>query len=596
MTKFRCQDNFKYQITKPKVLSFLLCALVFFSALCFGICNLSHAQQTEDIEVTLDLSLATTPLPKIFKPNIDLGGRGLYQDKSWPQSLAAREVLDIWQKDIGFNGLYRMQYSLWDIHELLRDKDTQDKLLENYSEVIKRITDSGGTVILSIFGTPAGLGRVLDKKSPPVDLRAFKEFAKGIVRDLSCKKKYNIWYEIWNAPDLDDFFLGRKQDYLNLYRAFAESINELRAEEKIYIPVGGPSTSAWFQDLEGNTIITPEKSLIYELIKFCYRYHLPLDFISWHSYSTDPQAEKENTIYKKSAVNLIRDWLTYFNFDRNTPLLVDEWNYDRNANILPERKEKSYIAASFIPSRLKNMFEADINYQIYFCLEDFQNNKEGVVRNVGAFYFDSEHSGYKGGSKAIYNIFRMLNSLGNSRLETKLDDEFVGCIATKSEDGLVLLLYNYIDPDIGSNYLSKNIASLSGGERKALLNLIKANKIDAVIHKKTEISSLHVTARVKNLLSKARELNERAEKLISTPRKIKINIKNLKDCDLFLRYVIDPKCSLDCGFKPAEEKEIDPLSLSELELNLDPYSVQMIMLKKKPKEVEKVENNTEKKE
>ncbi len=38
----------------------------------------------------------------------------------------------------------------------------------------------------------------------------------------------------------------------------------------------------------------------------------------------------------------------------------------------------------------------------------FQNNKEGLVRNVGIFSYDSEHSVYKGSPKAVYNAFRML--------------------------------------------------------------------------------------------------------------------------------------------------------------------------------------------
>ena len=373
------------------------------------------AQQTDDLEFTVDANSSVIALPKIFQPNIDLSGRGFHRQTTWPQGLAAPEVLDAWGKEIGFGRMYRLQYNLWEINQFAKDKEGQGKLLDNYESVIKKITEAGGIVILDIFSTPAGLGQTLDKKSPPWDFRAFKELIKNHMRLLSCNKRYNIWYEVWSAPDLDDFFLGRKQEYLNIYRAVAEAAKELGAENKIYIPVGGPATSWWFQNFDYNTIITAERSLIYELIKFCYRRQLPLDFISWHAYATDPKAEKETTLYKKkTAIALIRDWLSYFDFDRNTPLIIDEWNYDTSANILPERQEKSYIAASYIPSRIKKMYEAGINYQLYFCLEDFQNNKEGVVRNVGVFGFDSEASEYKGAPKSIYNVFRMLSSLGNS--------------------------------------------------------------------------------------------------------------------------------------------------------------------------------------
>lgn len=540
--------------------------------------------QDGEIEFSLDTSANTIPLPVIFKPNIDLSGRGFNRDALWPQELAAKEVLAGWQKDIGFSGFYRLQYNLWEIHQLGKNKDLQNKLLANYENIIKNISDSGGTVVLDIFGTPAGLGRVLDKRSPPLDLKAFKALVKDIIRELSCNKKYNIWYEVWNAPDLDDFFLGRKQDYFNLYRAVAESVKELENEAKIHIPVGGPSVSWWFQDLDGNSIITPERSLIYELIKFCYKYRLPLDFISWHGYSTNPAAEKENSIYKKPAVTLIRDWLSYFNFNRNTPLIIDEWNYDRSANVLPERKEKSYVAASYIPSRLKNMHEAGINCQIYFALEDFQDNKEGIVRNVGAFSFNSEYLEYKGRPKAIYNVFKMLENLGSGLFASKLNDDFTGAIATKSGEDIAVIIYNYIDPEIAINFLTMNITALNGAERKTLLNIINSNKLEKIMSKSENISSLRSTKKLKDLLKKALELNERAKKLETSERNIKLSIKNLKDRYLYQRYTIDSSCVYNCEFMPLEEKEINFTGAYQETLTLKPYSVQMILLKKKPKE------------
>jgi len=596
---------------KTGVLLFSVCALILFCALNFDICNLrlgilnlSLAQEA-DLEFTLDIASNTTPLPKVFKPNIDLSGRGFNREITWPQATSVKEALDIWQKDIGFKGLYRIQYDLWEINQLSKDKELQNKLLSNYEFIIKSISDSGGTVILDLFGTPANLGRVLDKKSPPRDLRAFKALVKSVIRDLSCNKRYNVWYEVWNAPDLDDFFLGRKQDYLNLYRIVAESIRELRQETKIHILIGGPSVSWWFQSIDGNTIATPEKSLIYELLKLCYHYHLPLDFITWHGYSTDPGLEKEATIYKKTSVTLVRDWLSYFDFDKNTPLIVDEWNFDTSANLLAARGEKSFICASYIASRIKNMHEAGIDYQLYFCLEDFLRNKAGVVRNVGIFSFDPEDTEYKDSPKAIYNTFRMLSNLGNDMFPQKLDDEFAGAIATKSEDGAVLLFYNYIDPDIVMNYLSKNIANLKAGERRILLNIVNSDKLQKIMLRQLDISTLHATNKVKNLLKKALELNDKTNKFEYTARNIKISIKNLnpvknlrkkdgdnstpsgeKDNYLYQRYTVDSACSQNCEFTPREQKDITAAETYQEVLTLNPYSVQMIILKKKPKEPE----------
>jgi len=544
-----------------------------------------------DLEYAVDLNANAVPLPKIFSPNIDLSGRGSYSDPAWPQSLAAPEALDAWEKNIGWKGIYRLQYNLWEISQQAKDKQLQDKLLANYESVIKRVSDAGGTVILDIFSTPPGQGKVLDKKSSPVDLKAFKEVVKGYIRELSCNKKYNVWYEVWSAPDLDNFFLGRQQEYLNLYRAVAEAVKELEDETKIHILVGGPSTSWWFRNLEGNNILSPEKSLIYELIKFCYSYKLPLNFITWHAYSTDPYAEKRLTAYNKEFIVLIREWLSYFNFPQDIPLLVDEWNYDSGANVLPERKEKANICASFIPSRIKNMYHAGINHQVFFSLEDFQDNKEGVVRNVGAFWFKNGSSGYSGGPKPIFSVFKMMASLYNNLLQpqVRVNDEFVGAIATRSQEEAAILIYNYIDTDIFRNCLSREIALLNEAERKSLLGIVKSERAGKIMRRELNPADLRLSAKVQAILRKAQELNDNAEKFKVSPRNFNVTLKNLKGKYLYSRFTLDGQNLSGTEFKPVEEKSVEAADNAYQEtLILNPYSVNLVILKPKPPEPEPV--------
>ncbi|MBM3244686.1 MAG: hypothetical protein FJZ15_02735 [Candidatus Omnitrophica bacterium] len=534
----------------------------------------ARSQQGDDLLFSLDVNSNTINTPNIFKPNIDLSGRGISSDPAWPQELSSHEALEAWHKDIGFSGMYRLQYNLWAIQQFANEKEKQDKLLANYEDIIKKISDSGGTVILDIYGMPAGMGKILDKKSPFFNFSDFKALVKSHIKSLSCEKRYNIWYEVWNAPDLDDFFLGRRQEYLNMYRAVAESIKELETEYRINIPVGAPSVSWWFQNLDGNTIITPERSLIYELIQFCYGYRLPLDFISWHSYSSDPKIDKEVTRYNKAAVALIRDWLSYFHFNRDMPLIIDEWNFDSGLNTAPERAEKAYISASYIPSRLKNMYDAGINYQLYFSLEDFSNEKENVIRNVGI---------RKETPKASYNIFRMLASLGrNMYFSSRIEDEFAGIIASKGKDFYALIVYNYIDPGIALNYLSRNISRVGEAERRFVINLIKKGQLQKILRNELDISTLRTTKRLKNLIKKAYDLNVASGKFKKNSRNIKINLKGLKNHYVYQKFVVDDSCSADCKFLPVEEKEVFASGPYEEVISLKPYSVALIVLKVKP--------------
>jgi hypothetical protein len=560
---------------KKRVLLFLIFYLFFWA-------GVTPAQIPDELEFNLELNSPTVILPKMYKSSIDLSGRGAHHDIALPQTIAAGDALGTWQADLGFSNFYRLQYNFWEIEQLNDNKAAQEKLLSNYEEIIKKISDNGGVVILDLFGTPDGLGRVLDKNSSPHNLEAYKELVKGTIRKLSCEQKYNIWYEVWNAPDRGDFFIGEKLEYFNLYRAVSEVIKELSQETKIHIPLGGPSVSAWFKNIEPNNILLPEHSLIYELIKYCYSYRLPLDFISWHAYSSDPAEEKQNTIYNKPFVKLIRDWLSYFHFDSNIPLVIDEWNFDSEANISVKRGKNAYVTASYIPARLKNMYEAGIDYQTYFSLEDFGGNKTGVIRNLGIFSFDLAHPENKGYAKASYNIFRMLNLLGQDLYTVGLSDEFAGVIATKSPDYLALLIYNYIDPQAAMNYLSHNIVDLNNVERKAALNIVKSDRMKKVLSGQLDVSTLRLSPKVKKMFSHAIELNNLVNKFLATNRKIKVSLKGLKDMYVLSKYVVDSNCSQNCEFKPQDEKDIDFNQGYVETIEASPYSVQLLVFKKKP--------------
>lgn len=558
-----------------RVLLFLIFLPFFLNGPCF-------AQTSDELEFNLDLNSSTVALPKIYKSNIDLSGRDIHRDIVLPQTVACADTLGTWQADLGFGNFYRIQYNLWEIQQLANNKIAQKKLLDNYEKLINKISDSGGTVILDLFGTPYGLGRVLDRNSAPHNLKAYKELVKDTIRKLSCQQKYNIWYEVWNAPDLEDFFLGERSEYFNLYRAVGEAVRELYQETKILIPLGGPSVSAWFRNIEPNNILSPESSLIYELIKYCYNYRLPLDFISWHAYSSDPQEEKQDTIYNKPFVKLIREWLSYFHFDSNLPLVVDEWNFDGSANILPERGKNAYISASYIPARLKNMYEAQIDYQTYFCLEDFGGNKAGVARNLGVFSFDLAHSESKAYAKPSYNIFRMLNLLGQDLFTAAVIDDFVGVIPTKSQDYLAILIYNYIDPLAAMNYLSRNIVYLNNNDRKAFLNIVKSDRMEKILAGQLDIATLRLSAKAKGMLGRSIELKNLVNKFSVTNRKLKISLKGLKDTYVLSRYIVDSKCSRDCEFEPKGQKDVDFNQDYVETVELSPYSAQLLVFKKKP--------------
>lgn len=567
-------------ITSSKKLSMtFLISLIFLTFLT----SVSFAQGS-DIDFTLDVTGKTRATPNLLrKPGIDLSGRGFHNDPTWPQNLAAPGALAFLEDQLNLQGgIFRLQFDLWEFVQLAKNKQMQAKFLDNYSQVIRNINAAGGITILNLYGMPPGLGKVLDKKSSPWDIKAFKGLVKDIIRYLSCEKGYNIWYEVWRAPDLDDFFIGQKQEYFNIYQAVAESITELEKETNRNIPVGGPGVTWWFRNMDGNTVLYPEKSLIYELIRFCSQRRLPLDFISWHTYTSDPFAEAEMSCYKKRVPELIREWLSYFGLDSTTPLVISEWNYDAGLNFDPKRGWESYVAASFIPSQIRNMLKSGIDYQVFFCLEDFKNNKEGVNQNVGLFWFEPEYGNYTGGPKSMFNVIRMLNTLGSEMfLTSRLDNEFVGIIATRAKTGLALFLFNYVDPYIARNYFSRHLAELRPKRAKALANLVNSNKWEKILNKEVSLKSLRLNKRIKAKIEEALALKEKAELALAQPQTINLNLTNLEGDYVYEKYVVDKTCRLDCAFVPREEKEIKVNGIYKETLMLQPYSVVLLVIEKK---------------
>ncbi|MFH1577886.1 MAG: hypothetical protein ABIC18_02290 [Candidatus Omnitrophota bacterium] len=570
-------------IFKTKSRGFLNCLSGIIILASFACLTPQLSAQDSDIDFNLDITGKTKLTPYLLqKSGIDLSGRGFHNDPTWPRNLASPEALALLDQELNLQGgIFRLQFDLWEFVQLAKNKQMQTKFLDNYSRVIKNINAAGGITILNLYGMPPGLGKVLNKKSSPWDIKAFKGLVKDIIRYLSCERGYNIWYEVWTAPDLDDFFIGDKKEYFNIYQVVAESVKELEKETNQNISVGGPGTTAWFQNVSGNTITYPENSLIYELIRFCYRRKLPLDFISWHAYTSDPLIESAATRYKDTVPELIREWLSYFSLDPNMPLVISEWNYDAGLNFELKRGWESHVAASFIPSRIRNMLKAGIDYQLFFCLEDFKNNKEGVNQNVGLFWFEPEYTKYTGGPKSMFNVMRMLNMLGSEMfLSSRLDHEFSGIIATKTKTGLALLLFNYIDPHIVKNYLSRHLSELDPKLAKSLINLINSDDWAKIISKEIPVDSLRLNKKIKAKIKEAIALNDIASQLAQHPQNININLANLNDNYIYKKYVVDKTCRLNCEFLPRSEKKIRDVNTYKETVSLEPYSVVLITMDK----------------
>src|SRR5205823_5580923 len=76
------------------------------------------------------------------------------------------------------------------------------------------------------------------------------------------------WYfEVWNEPDIAPFWSADLNEYLKLYKSAAEAVKSVSNDYR----VGGPASAMPYRFEE-------------ELLRYCAREHVPLDFISTHAY------------------------------------------------------------------------------------------------------------------------------------------------------------------------------------------------------------------------------------------------------------------------------------------------------------------------
>jgi xylan 1,4-beta-xylosidase len=156
--------------------------------------------------------------------------------------------------------------------------------------------------------------------TPPADYDAWATLIRKLVGHWV--ERYGIaevsqwFFEVWNEPNFPAFWTGTQDDYFKLYGHTAQAIKAVDAS----LRVGGPATAmtGWID----------------ELLDYCERNRLPVDFISTHIYATDPLGfEGANTEEQlaNSPRDLMRDRAKLVReHSRERPVYFTEWNISSN--------------------------------------------------------------------------------------------------------------------------------------------------------------------------------------------------------------------------------------------------------------------------
>ncbi|PZR20719.1 MAG: glycoside hydrolase [Flavobacterium psychrophilum] len=271
------------------------------------------------------------------------------------------------------------------------------------------------------------------------------------------------WYfEVWNEPNLDGFWAGTQEEYFKLYNYAVKGIKAVNKDYK----VGGPATAgaAW----------------IPEMIAYCKKNNVPIDFASTHSYGVKQgfldEFGNSGTVLSKDEMAVSGDIINSrkqiaTSSHPNLELHYTEWS----ASYTPaDPIHDSYHEAAYILEKIKQVGK-DANSMSYWVFTD-------IFEEAGP-RFTPFHGGFglvtiQGINKPAFYSYQFMNKLG----KTELKNNDTRSWASKDDKGnLQLLFWDFTNTHPGDavnnqDYYIKDLPAKAKGKANISVNgLAKGN-------------------------------------------------------------------------------------------------------------------------
>jgi xylan 1,4-beta-xylosidase len=310
--------------------------------------------------------------------------------------------------------------------------------------------------------------------TPPKDYKKWEDFIRNLAQHFT--ERYGVdevktWYfEVWNEPNLSPgFWSGTQEEYFKLYKYSVQAVKSVNADYK----VGGPGTAgaAWES----------------EMIEYCTKNNLPIDFISTHSYGVKQGFLDEfgqgGTVLSKDPMSVSGDVLQSrkeiaASTKKNLELHYTEWSSSYTPS---DPLHDSYHEAAYILEKLKQVGNA-ANSMSYWVFTD-------VFEEPGPRYTPF-HGGFglltiQGIPKSAFYAYSYMNKLG----KTELKNTDTRSWACKNDNGDVqLLLWDFTNTHPGDSvhnqkYYVQDLPAKPKGKVKVNLSNVPAGKYRMEIYK-----------------------------------------------------------------------------------------------------------------
>lgn len=273
--------------------------------------------------------------------------------------------------------------------------------------------------------------------TPPKDYKKWEDLIGALTQHFTERygeEEVKTWYfEVWNEPNLSPgFWSGTQDDYFKLYTHTARAIKSVNPAYR----VGGPATAgaAW----------------VPEMISFCRKNNVPLDFVSTHSYGVKQgyldEYGNSGTVLSKDPMAVSGDVLNSRKQITESAMPNLELHYTEwSSSYTPaDPIHDSYHEAAYILEKIKQVGNA-ANSMSYWVFTD-------IFEEAGP-RFTPFHGGFgllntQGINKPAFYSYKYLNKLG----KTELANTDTRSWACKDDKGnMQLLLWDFTNTHPGDS-------------------------------------------------------------------------------------------------------------------------------------------------
>ena len=330
---------------------------------------------------------------------------------------------------------------------------------QTLDRAVDAIRAAGAAPLMSICIKPPALYPVIDQdRTDPSSWPEWEELVSRMVKRYPAAR----YWEVFNEPDIgeDGGCPGRftAESYARYYEHTVRAVRRANPAAK----VGGPALAGW------------RSPLLKGLLDHCAAGRVPLDFVSWHTYTSDPQAIR-------GTITGVKGLLAQYP-GLKCETILDEWNM----SLGKPRQEPGYQPA-FLIETIRQMREAGLDYAAYYHIRDWHVSQpqfarfmspKGLLNMVNWWNLAPQFDGlfdFQGVMRPSYFAFKMLSRLQGNRVEARADQPGVQVLAAWDGDQQMLhaLVWNFAveaPPAQSVNLVLRNVSGRKWMFRRFMLD------------------------------------------------------------------------------------------------------------------------------